>query len=203
MTAPALVVLLHGVGSNGADLAALAPLLAPALPPGTVFEAPDAPLPFDGGGPGRQWFSISGVTAANRAARVAAARPGFDAVLSALMARHGLAGAPGRLALLGFSQGTIMGLDALATGRWAPAAVAGFSGRLATPDPLTPAPGSRVLLVHGTADAMIPAAEAALARDRLAAAGAQVGLHLLPGLGHSLSREGLDLAAAHLAAALA
>ena len=54
-----LVILLHGVGSNGADLMGLAQMWAPALP-GVIFESPDAPHAFDHG-PGYQWFSITGV----------------------------------------------------------------------------------------------------------------------------------------------
>lgn len=196
--AVSLVILLHGVGSWGADMAPLADHLAPFLP-GAAFEAPDGPGPFDQGGPGRQWFSISGVTEANRAGRIAAARPAFDAVLSALIERHGLSSHPERVALVGFSQGTIMALDAIASGRWMPGAVVGFSGRLATPDPLTPSPRTRILLLHGTADPVIPVAEARSAHERLSAAGADISLSLLPGVGHSINREGLDLAAAHLA----
>jgi phospholipase/carboxylesterase len=198
MMAVSLVILLHGVGSRGADMAPLADHLAPLLPD-AGFEAPDAPQPFDQGGPGRQWFSISGVTEANRAGRIAAARPAFDAVLSALIDRHGLSGHPECVALMGFSQGTIMALDAVASGRWQFGAVVGFSGRLATPDPLAPSPRTSVLLLHGTADPVIPAAEAQSAHERLSTAGADISLSLLPGLGHSINREGLDLAAAHLA----
>lgn len=193
-----LVILLHGVGSRGADLAALGPLLQTGLP-GAAFEAPDAPDPFVMGGPGRQWFSVSGVTEANRAARVKAARPGFDAVVTDLIAKHGLTDHPEQVAFVGFSQGTIMVLDAVASGRWAPGAVVGFSGRLATPDPLTPAPDTRLLLIHGEADGTIPAAESQRAQQRLAAAGAHVDLKLLPGLGHSINRAVVDLATRHLA----
>jgi phospholipase/carboxylesterase len=196
--AVSLVILLHGVGSRGADLAPLADYLAPSLP-GAAFEAPDGPEPFDQGGPGRQWFSISGVTEANRAGRIAAARPAFDAAVSALIERHGLSGHLERVALLGFSQGAIMALDAIASGRWRPGAVIGFSGRLATPEPLTPSPRTKVLLLHGTADPVIPVAEAQSAHQRLSAAGADISLRLQQGLGHSISRDGLDLAAAHLA----
>jgi phospholipase/carboxylesterase len=197
--AVSLVILLHGVGSRGADMTPLADYLAPCLPD-AAFEAPDGPDPFDQGGPGRQWFSISGVTEANRAGRIAAARPAFDAAVSALIERHGLSGHAERVALLGFSQGGIMALDAIASGSWRFGAVISFSGRLATLAPLAPSPRTKVLLLHGAADPVIPPTEAQSAHKRLSAAGADISLSLLPGLGHSISREGLDLAAAHLAA---
>ena len=56
-----LVIFLHGVGARGSDLAPLGQIWAEALPR-TDFAAPDGPEPFTGGGAGRQWFSIAGVT---------------------------------------------------------------------------------------------------------------------------------------------
>ena len=41
-----LVIMLHGVGSNGQDLISLAPLLSQKLPK-TMFISPDAPFPCD------------------------------------------------------------------------------------------------------------------------------------------------------------
>src|SRR3546814_9822977 len=52
-----LVVLLHGLGADGSDLIALAPLLAEALPDAS-FVAPDAPFACDMAPYGRQWFSV-------------------------------------------------------------------------------------------------------------------------------------------------
>lgn len=133
--APALVILLHGVGSRGADMAGLQPLLAAALP-GAAFAAPDAPEPFSGGGTGRQWFSVAGISDESRPTRVARGRAGFDATLREIIDRHGLAADLDRVALVGFSQGAIMALDAVATERWPVAGVVAFSGRLAGPAPL-------------------------------------------------------------------
>ena len=147
-----LVILLHGVGSSGADIAGLAPALAPTLP-NTKFVSPDGPGRFNAG---HQWFCITGVTPENRPARVAAARPSFDAILSDLIGREGFAGRLDRVALVGFSQGSIMALDALASGRWPVAGVVAFSGRLASPEPLEPVKGSKLLLFHGADDQMMP-----------------------------------------------
>ena len=52
-----LVVLLHGLGADGTDLAGLAPAWAEALP-GAAFVAPHAPFPCDMAPYGRQWFSV-------------------------------------------------------------------------------------------------------------------------------------------------
>jgi len=89
--AKALVVFLHGVGSNGADLAVLGQHWS-ALLPDVAFAAPDAPFPFEHA-MGYQWFSLTGITPENRPARVRAARDAFDATLQQLMAQHAMAGA--------------------------------------------------------------------------------------------------------------
>lgn len=201
MSAP-LVIFLHGVGSRGADLAPLARLWQPLLPDAR-FAAPDAPFPFDQAPEARQWFSVSGVTEANRPARVAAARPAFDALLGDIVAQHGLADALDRVALVGFSQGSIMALDALASGRWPVAGVVAFAGRLASPEPLTPSRETRLLLVHGAADPVMPPVESRRTEQTLSAAGVFVERHEIPGLGHQLSVEGATLAGRFLAGLLA
>ena len=98
-----LVILLHGVGSNGADFAALGKALQGFLPD-AAFAPPNAPNPFDGGGLGRQWFSVVGVNAANRAERVEQARAGFDRIVAQEIEKAGFRGRLDRVALFGFSQ---------------------------------------------------------------------------------------------------
>lgn len=184
-----LIILLHGVGSHGDDLMHLGDIWREMLR-GVALAIPDAPFPFDGGA-GRQWFSIAGVTAANRGDRVAAARPAFDRILREELERHGLADAPEQVALAGFSQGGIMALDALASGRWPVAGVVAFSARLATPEPLAPPAGSAALLVHGEDDRIIPAAESASAAERLRRAGVETELFVEAGLDHTIATEGV------------
>jgi len=191
-----LVILLHGVGANGRDLASLAGALRSYLPQ-THIAAPDALGRFDEG-PGRQWFSMTGVNEANRPQRVEAARADFDSVLSAELAHVGLVDQLDRVALAGFSQGAIMALDAVASGRWPVAGVVAFSGRLASPVPLTPASGARALLMHGEADTAVPSDETRAAAAKLRQAGVQVEARVFPGLGHAISPEGIALAGAFL-----
>ncbi|TBW34865.1 phospholipase [Siculibacillus lacustris] len=197
-----LVVLLHGVGASGRDLFPIAELIRSRLP-GATAVAPDAPFAFDGGGAGRQWFSIAGVTEANRAARIAAAREAFDRTIATAIAAAGLTDRLDRVAFVGFSQGTIMTLDAVASGRWPIAAAVGFAGRLASPEPLTPSLATRLLLLHGDADPVIPAALSADAAATLTALGMTVERRVYAGLGHGISPEGAVAAASFLAAVFA
>ncbi len=191
-----LVILLHGVGSNGDDLAPLGKSWEPRLP-GITFVSPNAPQPSDFG-MGYQWFSVANVTPENRPARIAAARPSFDAVIHGIIEENGFSDRLDRVVFVGFSQGTIMSLDAVSSGRWPIAAVIGFSGRLATEKPLTPAPGTRILLVHGTADTVIPSWETEKAADELRQIGLPVETIIEPGLGHTISMGGADRACSFL-----
>ncbi|MBC2837156.1 alpha/beta hydrolase [Paragemmobacter straminiformis] len=191
-----LAIFLHGVGAHGSSIAWMADHLAL---PGLAFAAPDAPFAFDASpaGPARQWFSVAGVTAENRPARIAAARAPFDETLRAQMAAHGISD-PARVALIGFSQGAIMALDAVATGRWQVGALVAFSGRLASAPPLAPA-ACPILIAHGLQDSVIPASEARAARAALAAAGADADLILEDRVGHAPGPQGLAAARTLLA----
>lgn len=195
--ATCLVIFLHGVGSRGEDLLPLAGPLRGALP-GTAFAAPDAPFPFPYG-MGHQWFSIAGVNEENRAGRIEAARSDFDRVIREIIETYGFAEKLDRVAFVGFSQGTIMALDALVSGRWPVGAIVGFSGRLASPSPLSPHKATPVLLVHGAVDSVIPAAETVKAAATLQALGVDVESRILPGLDHTISAEGVELAGKFLA----
>lgn len=195
--ATSLVIFLHGVGSRGEDLLPLAAPLRHAMP-ATGFAAPDAPFPFPYG-MGHQWFSIAGVTEENRAERIADARSDFDRVIQGVIEKHGFQDKLNRVALVGFSQGTIMALDAVASGRWPVGAIVGFSGRLGSRPPFAPAVATPVLLVHGSADSVIPANETVKAAAALQSLGLSVESHILPGLDHTISAEGIGLAGAFLA----
>ncbi|WP_273727614.1 alpha/beta hydrolase [Brucella gallinifaecis] len=188
-----LIIFLHGVGGRGDDLAPLGEYWSQALP-ATVFAAPDAPFPFDQGGSGRQWFSISGVTPENRAQRIVDARQAFDKTLQTIMTAKGFSDKPHRVALVGFSQGAIMSLDALVTGRWSLGAVVAFSGRLASPKPFTPSLSTPALLVHGSSDPVIAPSESQKAHQQLSEIGVSSTCHILPGVGHTISAEGAALA---------
>jgi phospholipase/carboxylesterase len=197
-----LVVFLHGVGASGAELAPLAEPLS-AFVPSAAFAWPNAPAPFDGGELGRQWFSVAGVSADNRQERVERAREGFDRVVKAAIAEGGFADRLDRVALFGFSQGAIMALDAVASGRWPVAAVVAAAGRLpGAAYPLRAAVATPVLLLHGEADTVVAAEESRRAAARLRAARFAVDTRFFPQLGHALSAEGVEAAGAFLARAL-
>lgn len=174
-----LIVALHGVGSSARDMAvALAPLerFAEVL-------ALDGLDPFNGGGAGRQWFSVAGVTEADRPLRVAEALPSLVDRLDRLAKDRSLK--RDDLVLLGFSQGAIMTLAMVAQGLHPGRAVA-IAGRLAAPVVPTEERLASLLLVHDRADRVMPPALSAEAAARLSAAGHLVNLLLTDGIGHGI-----------------
>jgi phospholipase/carboxylesterase len=183
----ALVVLLHGYGANGDDLIALGAAWRGLLPD-AAFVAPNAPEAIPGMYGGLQWFPLTMRDPGERWRGVVAARPGLDRFLDTELARHRLS--PGRLVLVGFSQGTMVGLHAGLRRAAAPAAVVGYSGLLAGPEHL-PEITARppVLLIHGEVDDLIPVDALHMAREPLAHAGVPVEWHVRPGLGHGIDPQ--------------
>jgi phospholipase/carboxylesterase len=197
-----LVVLLHGVGADGHDLIGLAPALAKSLPD-AAFVAPDGPEPCDMAPTGRQWFSLRDRRPETMLAGVLASAPILDAFLDAELERHGLA--PGQLALLGFSQGTMMALHVAPRRTPALAAVLGYSGALVGADLLAAERRSQppIFLIHGDADQVVPVQALFAAVAGLQAADLTVQWTIRPGLPHGIDPEGIAHGSAFLATAFA
>ena len=149
--------------------------------------APDAPFAHDDDPAVRQWYSLTGVTRANRPARVAAARGSLDALLMRQLDSYGFAGRLDRVALVGFSQGATMVFDAIASGRWPVAAAVTFACRVTRPDPVAPPPGTRMLMVHGSADTAVPPNNSATGRTLLRQHGLDTDHLVCTGVGHEIS----------------
>jgi phospholipase/carboxylesterase len=184
--APELLFLLfHGVGARAQHMEPLADALADEYPQAAVLSL-DAPDPFDavpGGGGGFQWFSVRGVTEANRAERVAATLPRFVALVRAQQARFGMGWE--RTALAGFSQGAIVALEAVQAEAQLAGRVLAFSGRHAVAPAHAPE-DTTVHLFHGLADTVLPPGPALDSAERLVALGGDVTADMLPGIGHEL-----------------
>jgi len=186
-----LVILLHGLGADGNDLIGLAPYWARLLP-GAEFLSPNAPFPCDMAPYGYQWFSSQDRSPEAVLGGVRAVAPILDAFIDEALQERGLGSS--ELALVGFSQGTMMSLF-VGLRRAAPVAgIVGFSGRLLAPELLDSELRSRppILLVHGTDDPLVPYSSLAAAETALRAAGVPVETVSSVGIGHSIDNQGLQ-----------
>lgn len=197
-----LVVFLHGYGSNGADLIGLAPYWRDELSD-TLFVAPNAPQVCPGAPGGFQWWPLGSLSPEARAEGVRVSAPALNAFIDDLMAEHGIPAS--RLALVGFSQGTMMALHVGPRRAEPIAAIVGYSGMLADADALAAEGRTKppVLLVHGDADEVLPVTSLSRAEAALDGLGFEVVSHISRGLGHSLDEAGLVLGRDFLAARLA
>jgi phospholipase/carboxylesterase len=187
-----LVVLLHGYGADGNDLIGLAPHWQRALPTAT-FVAPNAPEACAGAPSGYQWFPISRLDPAEMLRGVQSAAEILNGFLDAELTRLGLGS--DRLALVGFSQGTMMSLHVGLSRAAKPAVIVGYSGMLPGGEnlPALSPDAPPVLLVHGDADPMIPVQALFASTAALGRAGAQVQWHIAAGVGHGIDPVGLEM----------
>jgi phospholipase/carboxylesterase len=193
----ALVILLHGYGSNGADLISLAPYWAEALP-GAAFVAPNAIEPVPQAPGGYQWFPISQLDPQLMEQGARAAAQSVDRFIDRELERYGLAAS--RLALVGFSQGTMMALHVALRREQQIAGILGYAGVLVGARTLKDEMRSKppVLLVHGDRDPTIPIPAMFDSAEALAANGHGAQWHVSYGVPHSIGPDGLELGGAFL-----
>jgi phospholipase/carboxylesterase len=186
-----LVIFLHGYGADGNDLIGLGREWAGILP-NAAFVSPHAPEALAGqffGG--RQWFGLQTRSEPEWEEGVRKAQPVLDAFIMSESERFHLP--LGAIGLVGFSQGTMMALQSGLRLSEPVAAIVGYSGHLAGASRLAAEIKSKppVLLIHGSADELIPVAAIHHARNALAAAGVPLQWQIRPGLGHGIDPEGL------------
>ncbi|WP_036283840.1 alpha/beta hydrolase [Methylocystis sp. ATCC 49242] len=197
-----LVVFLHGYGADGNDLIEIGRQWRSFLPDAD-FVAPHAPERCAMSPMGRQWFPLTMRDQTERWRGCIAARPTLDAFLDAELEKRGLD--ERALALVGFSQGTMMALHTGLRRRVAPRAIVGYSGVLVL-GPDQPGgerphqePPPAVLLAHGEEDEMIPVEALMMSANALADMNVPTQWHLSAGLGHGIDNAGLIHGALFLA----
>jgi phospholipase/carboxylesterase len=190
-----LVLLFHGVGSSAASLAPLGQVIAQARPNAMVVSV-DAPHASTLGH-GREWFSVIGVSEQNRPERIAATLPTFLQTVAHWQRVAGVG--PEETAIVGFSQGAIVSLEATQVqAAQVPAmrviALAGRFGQAVRRAPK----GLRFHLIHGEQDTVVPPHASLAAARELRELGAEVTLDLLPGLGHGIDGRAVERVLQHL-----
>lgn len=194
--ATSLVVFVHGYGADGADLLDIGDVLAPHLP-GTAFVAPDAPDRCTNNAFGYQWFPIpwlDGSSEAEAKAGMYISVNDLNAFLDEQLKKYALT--PSALALIGFSQGAMMSLHIAPRRAEKMAGVVSISGRLLVPETLQAETVVKppVLLMHGDQDQVVPFEDMTLAGNALVDAGFETYGHVMRGMGHGISQDGLSVA---------
>jgi phospholipase/carboxylesterase len=187
-----LIIFVHGYGADGNDLIGLAPHFAD-LMPNAKFVSPNAPYPCEGSPFGYQWFRLAERTEPEMLAGARTAQPILEKYITDQLAAARLEDRA--LALIGFSQGTMISLFTGLRRERPMAGILGYSGRLVGAEALAWEISVRppVVLVNGDADELIPADQQAKALSALQGAAVPVEGHIRAGLGHSIDEAGLDI----------
>ncbi|HUL87240.1 MAG TPA: prolyl oligopeptidase family serine peptidase [Pseudolabrys sp.] len=190
-----LVVFLHGYGADGNDLIEIGRAWQGLLPD-AAFVSPHAPRACGQAPTGREWFPLTFRNPDERWTGVNQAAPALENFLDTELKRRNLP--PAALALVGFSQGTMMALHVGLRRSVPPAAIVGYSGMLVVPEDIEAnvfAADIRsrppVLLIHGDADELIPVQALLHAAQGLAALDIPAEWHIAAGIGHGIDQEGL------------
>jgi phospholipase/carboxylesterase len=189
-----VVVTLHGLGTNGDDLAPLGEELDLA---DCRFVLPDAPLSLPGYPPGAYaWYDFE----AHDRVEIEKSRDYLFKVLDRfsknpnLRPTQGQVKEPKPVILLGFSQGGVMALEAGLNYQGRVLAIVSMSGYIPDPSATLSRPKAPletpILLIHGRQDPLVPVEGSRKAAEALIQAGYKPVLREFP-MAHTITEESL------------
>jgi len=185
-----LVVLLHGVGSDGHDLIGLVPYIKNDLPD-CHFISPHGIQPYDMAPFGRQWFSLQDRNSNIISKLIANNISKLEDIIKQKQEELNLTNKD--TIIIGFSQGTMIGLYLTLIQKKPFFCTIGFSGALIPPmevnNKLTP-----ICLIHGELDDVVGVDEMYNASHYLAKYHIPYSEHTLTSLAHSIDGRGLEIA---------
>lgn len=187
-----LVILLHGLGADGNDLFGLVPYFAKSLPD-AHFVSLDAPFPCDMAPYGKQWFSLQVREEENMLAGIKHIAPSLDEYIERKCTELDLSYTD--VALIGFSQGTMLSLYTGLRQENKLAGILAYSGALIAPQLLKDETKSfpEVCLIHGEADEVVPFIAFTEAKSALEKAGIPLQAYSSPELGHGIDPAGVEI----------
>jgi predicted esterase len=189
--ASSAIIAIHGRGADAADIINLAGEVAP---PGVVILAPNAA--------GQTWYPYRFIEPIERNEPYLTSALNLIGRLFARLAEAEIP--PGRVALLGFSQGACLALEYAARNAQRYGAVIGYSGGLIGPIGATfnypgSMDGTQVFLGCSDVDAHIPVGRVEETADVMTGLGAAVDLRIYPGMGHTVNQDEIEAVQAMLA----
>ncbi|CAH2560065.1 alpha/beta hydrolase [Cardinium endosymbiont of Oedothorax gibbosus] len=190
LPAKKLVVLLHGVGSNGHDLIKLAPYIKDDLSD-CYFMAPHGVEPYDMAPHGRQWFSLQDRTLYVMKRLLGSNIASVTDIIKQKQIALNLSNK--ETIIIGFSQGAMMGLYLTLIQTEPFLSTIGFSGLLVAP-PQCINTTTPICLIHGVLDNIVTVDAIDHAIQYLSNHKVPCSAHKLENLAHSIDYRGLEIA---------
>lgn len=187
-----LLVLLHGWGADGRDLADLGAPLQSMMPDLGVW-CPNAPHICSANPMGRQWFELKDRFFSHPEEALPEMQEMaylIEGAIDEMCQEMGLV--PQDVVLGGFSQGGMMTLHSATENRLQAAGFASLSGALVGTSLSAQEAAHRILLAHGSADEVVPFAASREAQSLLEEAGHHVDFLAREGLGHGIDMAVLE-----------
>lgn len=196
-----MIIFVHGYGADGNDLIGLANYFQSTLPE-AIFLSPHAPEACSMNPSGYQWFDLTSTDPAVLWSKILVAADHLNEFIDSKLLEYNIA--EENLALIGFSQGTMMSLHVSLRRKNTMAAVLGYSGRLIGADLLKDALISKpsIYLIHGDQDPMVPYQESLTAEKVLKEYSVDIKTHISEHTQHSIAEDGLRIGVDFLASKL-
>lgn len=196
-----MIIFVHGYGADGNDLIGLANYFQSTLPE-VIFLSPHAPEACSMNPSGYQWFDLTSTDPAVLWSKILVAADHLNEFIDSKLLEYNIA--EENLALIGFSQGTMMSLHVSLRRKNTMAAVLGYSGRLIGADLLKDDLISKpsIYLIHGDQDPMVPYQESLTAEKVLKEYSIDIKTHISEHTQHSIAEDGLRIGVDFLASKL-
>jgi phospholipase/carboxylesterase len=196
-----MIIFVHGYGADGNDLIGLANYFQSTLPE-AIFLSPHAPEACSMNPSGYQWFDLTSTDPAVLWSKILVAADHLNEFIDSKLLEYNIA--EENLALIGFSQGTMMSLHVSLRRKNTMAAVLGYSGRLIGADLLKDDLISKpsIYLIHGDQDPMVPYQDSLTAEKVLKEYSIDIKTHISEHTQHSIAEDGLRIGVDFLASKL-
>ena len=183
-----LIILLHGVGADGNNLIDIANQLNPEFPD-AHFISPNAPFHYDMAPSGYQWFTYQDISEENLLRGLNKAMPHLNEFIDHQLKRFDLSEQD--LAVIGFSQGSMIALHTFPRRQKPIALIVGLSGTIVAPHLLEKELQSKpsILLMHGERDQVVPVKFMRLSTQALKSLGFDIKTHIYPELEHNINQD--------------
>ena len=187
-----VIVLCHGYGGDGKDISALAINWQRFLPD-AIFLCPNAPEICSVNPQGYQWFDLASEEEEVILEKSLVAEKKLSIFLDQVFENFQLG--PSNLALVGFSQGTMMGIQVGIKKKNKINCLIGYSGKIINQKHLSDNINSKpkIFLMHGANDTIVPPTHLLEAKEFLNNYGLKIKTKLFNNCEHRISVEGVSL----------